>query len=120
MGNNTARWLFDPITHLWIGSTLDSDEGDHLLDPARQARMAAAAKAVPGCHVQLTLRRRFPGKLVVHTEGDEDSGTYWLVDMAKGPEPRLGTEYPDIGKADVGAVRMVAWKAPDGLELRGC
>jgi len=55
----------------------------------------------------------------VFTNGGDDSGTYWLVDIAKHSAVPLGYQYPTINAEDVGPVRMVDWKAADGLALRG-
>jgi dipeptidyl aminopeptidase/acylaminoacyl peptidase len=57
--------------------------------------------------------------LIIQTDGGDDSGTYWLADMAKHSVESIGQAYPDVKAADVGSVRVVDWKAADGLELHG-
>jgi len=53
------------------------------------------------------------------TEGGDDSGTYWLVDIAKKAADPIGRPYPSVGAADVGPVRWVDYKAADGMAMRG-
>ena len=53
------------------------------------------------------------------TTGGDDSGAYWLVEIAKGRTDPIGYEYPTVQPTDVGPIRMVDWKAADGLALHG-
>jgi dipeptidyl aminopeptidase/acylaminoacyl peptidase len=106
--------------HLWIGTIAESDEQEStFFAPALQARMAAARRAFPGYFVHLVSYSADFGRLLVFTDGKDDSGSYWLVDVDKHSASSLGQAYPTIGPADVGSVRMVDWKAADGLALRG-
>jgi dipeptidyl aminopeptidase/acylaminoacyl peptidase len=59
------------------------------------------------------------GRMILYTESDRDSGTYWLVDTHAGSAKAVGRAYPDIGSDQVGAASLVDWKAADGLALHG-
>jgi dipeptidyl aminopeptidase/acylaminoacyl peptidase len=119
-GEFISRWITDPATGLWIGSTADSDEGETtFFDPRVEAKMRGTRKAFPKLRVQLVSHGADFNRMIVHTDGEGDSGTYWLVDIPKGSADVVGEDYPEIKEADVGPIRMVSWKAADGLELRG-
>ncbi len=91
----------------------------HFLDPKREARMRGVRKAFPGLGVELIDASASFDRMIVKTVGDGDSGTWWLVDIKAGTASDIGSSYPQVKDADVAAVRMVSWKAADGLELAG-
>jgi len=90
-----------------------------LFAPAQQARVVGARKAFPKNIVRLVSASADFNRMIVLTQGGDDSGTFWLVDIAKKSADPIGEEYPLVKAADVGPVRMVAWHAADGLELHG-
>jgi dipeptidyl aminopeptidase/acylaminoacyl peptidase len=57
--------------------------------------------------------------MIVFTDGGDDSGTYWFVNIDKGSADPLGKAYPTVTSKDVGPVRMIDYKAADGLDLHG-
>jgi dipeptidyl aminopeptidase/acylaminoacyl peptidase len=56
--------------------------------------------------------------LIVTTEGDGDPLVWWSVDIAKGAADVLGTSYA-VPSDQVGAFRLVPFKAADGLSMEG-
>jgi dipeptidyl aminopeptidase/acylaminoacyl peptidase len=118
-GGNSARPLTDAETGLLIGSTTLGGEGVQLFDPALQRRVTAARKAFPGRRASLVSYGRGLDRMVVLTDGPEDSGTYWLVDIAQKSAVPIGQVRPEIKPADVGPMRMFAYKAADGLAMEG-
>jgi len=112
--------LFDPVSRLWIGETLFNDEREPtFFAPALEARWRGARKAFPKNIVHLKSWSSDFNKLVVFTEGGDDPGTYWFVDIATRHAAPIGYPYPLVKSEDVGAVRMVDWRAADGMALRG-
>jgi dipeptidyl aminopeptidase/acylaminoacyl peptidase len=112
--------LFDPTSHLWIGEVMrDEDRSMQFFLPALQARWVGTRKAFPNYLVHLKSWSSDFNRLIVYTDGGDDSGTYWLVDIAKHSADPIGSAYPDVKAADVGPVSMVSWRAADGLELHG-
>jgi dipeptidyl aminopeptidase/acylaminoacyl peptidase len=110
----------DPRSNLWLGTTQEGDEPTStLFSPTFNARVEGARKAFPGYRVRLISWSADFGRMIVFTDGGDDSGTYWFVDVAKKSAVPLGGAYPTVTPADVGPVRMVDWKAADGLALRG-
>lgn len=117
-----AETLIDPINHLWIGVTEESDgQPARMFDPARERVIQAAIKAFPGYIVHLVSYSADFKHLILKTEGGDDSGTYWFLDMsgAQGRADPIGMPYPSIGPSDVGPTRMIDYKAADGLVLHG-
>jgi dienelactone hydrolase len=114
------RPLFDRTSGLWIGSIAGGDQPRaRLFAPDLEARMAGTLKAFPKLNVALESWNGDFTRMIVFTTGGDDSGTYWLVDIAKHSAVPLGYQYPTIQPEDVGPIRMVDWKAADGLALRG-
>jgi dipeptidyl aminopeptidase/acylaminoacyl peptidase len=114
------RPLFDPVTHLWIGNRLlDDQQNMEFFTPAMQARWRGTQKAFPKNIVHLESWSADFNRLVVLTEGGDDSGTFWLVDIAQHSADPLGEMYPDVKAPDVGPVSTVDWHAADGMPLHG-
>lgn len=88
------------------------------LDPALNAAFARAAKPFHG-EVSFVSADDSWTRWILLTEGDGDSGTYYLVDLNKGTAEVVATMYPAIDTPDVGPVRMISYKASDGLALNG-
>jgi dipeptidyl aminopeptidase/acylaminoacyl peptidase len=112
--------MIDPTTHLWIGERLRNDDQETtFFAPALQARWKGARKAFPNNIVHLKSWSTDFNKLIVFTEGGDDSGTYWLVDILKHSADPIGPQYPTVKSKDVGPVGMVEYRAADGLALHG-
>jgi dipeptidyl aminopeptidase/acylaminoacyl peptidase len=112
--------IMDVRNGLWIGSTTDGDDPvSTLFSPAGEAKLRGAYKAFPGYRMALISWSADFNRMIVFTDGGDDSGTYWIVDIAKKSADVLGGAYPTVKPADVGPVRMVDWKVADGLAMRG-
>jgi dipeptidyl aminopeptidase/acylaminoacyl peptidase len=109
----------DRQSDLLIGATVRGDPGIVFLDDKLQRRWSAARRAFPGLHVTLTSYSSDFGKLVVFTNGGDDSGAFWLVDMTTGKADELTAAYPAIGPADVGPTRLYTYAAADGQAIEG-
>lgn len=98
------------------------EEGDvpsyRFSDAFRQKVVNATLKAFPGLLVHIKGWNAGFDRLLVMTEGAGDPQTWWRVDIRTGKARELGTSYPMDG-ADVGPMRMVRYKAADGLEIAG-
>jgi dienelactone hydrolase len=118
--SDIATPLFDRRTGAWIGYVGFGDVPEQkMFDPAVDVHVRATLKAFPGRSVRFDSWSDDFSWMVVFTSGGDDSGTYWLVNIAKRAADPIGQEYPDVHPADVGPIRMVDWKAADGLELHG-
>ena len=109
----------DPGTGQLIGYIRDGDvPEDHFFDEAAAKVMAATRKAFPGRSVSLIGRNDAFDRLIVRTSGPGDPDNWWLVDTKKRTADILGTGYPMMAE-DVGPMRMLRYKAADGLAMVG-
>jgi dienelactone hydrolase len=114
-----SQYLYDPQTSLLVGALVDEGGRAVLFDRRKQDSFNAVAKGFEGLHVSLVDYTADFDRMVVFTDGADDSGTYWLVDIARKDARRIGSAYPEVSTADVGPTRMFAFKAADGLEMEG-
>ena len=118
--DSTDSTLEDPRTRLWIGLRAGGDEAtETFFSPLMQARIVGTRKAFPAHRVKLTSWNQDFNRMIVFTSGDDDSGTYWFVDIDKHSANPMGQDYPTVTSNNVGPVRMIDYKAADGLELQG-
>ena len=119
-GESTDAVMKDNATGRWIGQITDGDEpGYHLFQPAFDARVRGARKALGGYATRLTAWNDDFTRMIIYTDGKDDSGTYWMVDIQDKSAIPVGYAYPMVKPDDVGPVKMIDWKAEDGLALRG-
>ena len=90
-----------------------------LFDPAKQQVLTKVYRAFPKLHVRIREWTPDFGHVLVHTSGNGDSGTWYIVDMAKLTADPVGSDYPGIAPEQVGSVSIVNYKASDGLDLDG-
>ena len=118
--NKIDGLLFDRKTGTWVGYTTFGDIPEpKMFDPLTDARFRGARKAFPDQSVRFDSWSDDFTRMIVFTSGGDDSGTYWMVNIAKGSAEPIGYEYPDVHSDDVGPIRMVDWKAADGMQLHG-
>ncbi|MDR3512908.1 MAG: prolyl oligopeptidase family serine peptidase [Caulobacteraceae bacterium] len=118
--DNADDLVTDRDTGLWVGTLSRGDQPTPKFFAAQaEARIRGVFKAFPGQSVSLESRTSNLDRIVVKTSGLGDSGTYWLVDMTTHKADPLAYERPEIGPDYVGTIKMVDWKASDGLALRG-
>ncbi len=111
---------FDRQTHTWIGYVGFGDNPEtKMFDPRIEARIRGTRKAFPNQTVGFESWSDDFSRIVVFTTGGGDSGTYSLVDIATGAADPIGYQYQGIPPAEVGPIKMVDWKAADGLQLHG-
>ena len=105
--------------HRLIGYQGDESTGaNHFFDPHQDKVYKATARAFPGLRMSLMDYNDGFDRLLVTTEGPGDPGTWWTVDIHTGQANIFATSYA-IAPADVGAMRMVPYKAADGLAMEG-
>lgn len=113
----TDRLLTDGKSRLTIGWTRESDvQEDHFFEERHEKRMAAARRAFPGATVRLVDANASFDRMIVRTDGPGDPQSFWIVDIKTGRADALGSSYA-IDAGDVGPMRMLRYKAADGLEI---
>ena len=90
-----------------------------LFDPARQAKALKALKPFLAKRPLIVSASADQDRMVLWTDGADDSGSYWLVDLKAGKADPLGEAYPRITPSRVGPARLFSYKAADGLDLDG-
>jgi acetyl esterase/lipase len=118
-GESIRSMIFDPNTGLLLGAEVRGPKGAVLFDEGRQARARAALKTFPGFNTRLAVFDPALDHIIVATDGGDDSGTYWYIDIPKHSAASFAQQRPDVPAADVGPTRMYAYKASDGLALEG-
>jgi dipeptidyl aminopeptidase/acylaminoacyl peptidase len=111
-------YLTDPDSSLAIGVTMSKEPKAFFFDQKLQARIVGTRKAFPAVQMRLISYSRNFDRLIVKTDGGDDSGTYWLVDIKSGTADPIGREYPKVKAADVGPTQLLNYKAADGLEIQ--
>ena len=119
-GVRIAELFHDPWTGLWVGYQRDADHPDNrFFDEYAGDRVQAAELAFPGQTVRVKSWDLLFDRIIVQTEGAEDSGTWWMVDIKTGKADEIGRSYPKVHSADVAPTRMVSWTTADGLDEAG-
>ena len=117
-GQDIAYPLFDRTSNLMIGYTLaGQDQRSVLFDPAAQAKVDKALRAFPGKRPLVISYSQDFRRMIVMTNGGDDSGTYWLIDHGAGKADMLGERYPAITPSKVGLSRLYTYKASDGQAI---
>jgi dipeptidyl aminopeptidase/acylaminoacyl peptidase len=86
-------------------------------DPVLQARYDAAIKPFAKYHVVLKSYDEAFDRLILFTDGADDAGAYWMVDLATGQASELAEAYPKVRPADVGPTSRIEYTAADGLKI---
>jgi dipeptidyl aminopeptidase/acylaminoacyl peptidase len=116
-GENVTTVLRNASTGLLVGAVIDHKRFE-FFDPTWQAKVTAATRPFHGV-VSVVATDEAVDKVIVHTTGAGDSGTYYLVDLTAGRADIIANNYPDVPADQVGEVKLVKYKASDGLGLDG-
>ena len=114
---NTGQLLRDPVSRLLLGAHTANKQGAVFFEPLLQARYDGARKAFPGYQMELVSFTHNLERMIVKTDGGDDSGTFWFVDISSGSAKPIGRAYPTIKSADVGPTQWFTYKATDGQEI---
>jgi dipeptidyl aminopeptidase/acylaminoacyl peptidase len=118
--STVQSFIHDPATGLLVGVVKETDSpSPEMFDEHLQSNVHAARAAFSDRTVQFASWSDDFSRFLVLTEGMHDSGTLWLIDIGSANAKPLGSAYPGIGRDQVGAFRMVSYKAADGLDLTG-
>jgi acetyl esterase/lipase len=109
--------IYDRDTGLLIG--LAGAAKAHMFDEAIEKRIDTAAAPFSEDRSELVAASRNFSKMIFHAEGAKNPGRFYLVDLASRTAVAIGDARPEIGADQVGPVRMVHYKAADGLEMEG-
>ena len=116
---SAADFVFHPRTELLMGLVKEASQPELMLfDDTLQARVRGTRRAFPNSFVRFQSWNEDLTRFVVFTDGHDDPGTWWLVDITTGKAEELGWLYM-IPRSQIGPYRLVSYHAADGLEQEG-
>lgn len=119
-GHDVLGLMHDRVSDLLVGYTVAGDARRTVFfDPARQAVFDKIGRAFAGKRPWVVSASASLDRVVVYTDGADDSGSYWLVDLKALKADPLGTEYPRVTPSKVGLARRFSYVAADGLKMDG-
>jgi dipeptidyl aminopeptidase/acylaminoacyl peptidase len=110
--------LRDRDSRLMLGARTAKAPYARFFDQGFQTRYESARNAFPGREAHLASFSRNLDRLIVMTDGADDSGTYWLVDMKSHKAEPIAHLYPEIRPADVASTEWFEYTASDGLAIQ--
>lgn len=113
--------LFHPVTRRLIGAIEISDTGPvyAFVDPAARALWENVQRSFAGKAPRLVSWSDDFKQGVIFTNTVQDSGSYFIMDLAAGKLTAAGSAYAGISNAQVAPVRYINYAAADGLEIHG-
>ena len=115
----TRGFHFEHRSFQFVGYTREGDvPEDRFFDPRRDRIMAATRKAFPGLSVSLSDWNESFDRFLVLCSGPGEPDGWWLVDTKTGKADTIGLGYA-VPASAVGPMRMVSYKAADGLDMAG-
>ncbi|HEX2792807.1 MAG TPA: alpha/beta fold hydrolase [Croceicoccus sp.] len=108
-----------PLTGHLLGYLEDGKAFPTIVNPAVNQTMQQLAASFIGRNPRLEAMSPDLTKFIVHTSGNKDSGTWYNIDTATMKASVLGRDYPQIANEAVGPIRVVRYKAADGLNMDG-
>lgn len=117
-GKDIDRLYFNDLTGQLMGY-LDADEGPVFVDPSQEASAKGIRAAFADFDVQMKDWTPDFSKVLVRTSGNQDSGSWYVVDLGTGQAEAFAYERMAIGPEEVGAISTFDYVASDGLEMDG-
>jgi dienelactone hydrolase len=119
-GQDIDRLYTDPYSGRVLGFTdyVAGGQTVTFFDPALETRGRKIRSAFAKLDWRIASYTPDLSKAIVRTSGNNDSGTWFLVDTVNLKAAAIGYEHPKVG-ARVGAISTVAYTAGDGTELDG-
>ncbi|ESQ83572.1 hypothetical protein AEAC466_12920 [Asticcacaulis sp. AC466] len=114
----TAEPIFDPKTFRLSGyTTYDGWTQEHYFDPAMNALVEKARASVEGYRMSIIDLADDPRQMIISSEGEDDAGTYYFLDLKAGTSLTIGAEYPHIPPEWITTKTVITYTAADGLEI---
>ncbi len=118
MGEGVPRLVKDPVTHRIIGTEeLGVSTEYDFFDKADQSAWHSAAAAFPGENVELVSWSDNRKRIIVRVDGAQDGAAYELVDLDTMHAEAIGPVYNAIEPTDVAEVKLITYKAADGMRI---
>ena len=119
-GEDVYSIYTDPANGRVIGyRSYDRNEPPVFFDPARNNLIARIYPAFSGLNTRITDWNADFSKVIVHTSGNGDAGSWYLVDTRTMQPLKLGAEHPKLSAETIGPIRQFNYTAADGMKLDG-
>jgi dipeptidyl aminopeptidase/acylaminoacyl peptidase len=118
-GRLLYKEIHSSVSKRLIGLEFDQGRKVEYFDPKLQARYDAATKPFAGRYVTVYSAMDNLDRIILHTSGTSDSGTFWLVDLKAGRADIIDNDYPGVPEDQVGASHLIHYTAADGMALDG-
>jgi pimeloyl-ACP methyl ester carboxylesterase len=119
-GIGLERIFVNRATGNLMGYRTSEDEPKVVMfDPVQESALSRVFRAFKGREARLIDWTPGFSKVIVRTTGSGDSGTWYMVDVAKRSAVPIGDERPQIAPKQVGPISMVNFTAQDGLAMNG-
>lgn len=115
-----AALYYDPDTNRMTGYRPEDDDGEAepvFFDPGRQQTVGKVISSFRSANGSLRGYTGDFGRMLLRTAGNNDSGSWFLVDTKAGQASMIGRERPLIKPNQVGPISTITYKAQDGLEI---
>lgn len=116
-GVKIERTFRDPENGHLLGYR--TDEGSILFDQERQKSVDMVLQAFAKTNARIIDHDADFTTVIVHTQGNGDSGTWYKVDVAGRRAEPFGYDRPMIEPNQVATISTVKYTAADGLEMDG-
>lgn len=107
----------DRTTGRLIGYSPQGSDDPIFYDSTKQRRARALLLAFDELDAEISDWSTDFNKILVHTSGSGDSGSYYLVDMINANAKLVGRERPAIPSEAVGPISVIEYLAADGLRI---
>lgn len=115
-----ASWFIDKTTNRLLGYRRKNGHNRSVfLNDERNKLAAKIRSAFRKVNVDIIDWNDAFTKVVVFTNGNGDSGTWWSIDLKAFKAELIGSSYPSIQNQQVGKITTFAYQAQDGLNLDG-
>jgi dipeptidyl aminopeptidase/acylaminoacyl peptidase len=119
-GKSIDRFYTDKLSRQLLGYIEKKDFAQPtFLDPVTDRNVKKIRAAFPKLNQSLIDWSSDMGQVIVSTDGNGDSGSWWQVDLKELKAKRIGTERPQLAPDKVGKISVIQYKASDGLEMDG-
>ncbi|MGN6454050.1 MAG: alpha/beta hydrolase family protein, partial [Steroidobacteraceae bacterium] len=109
---------FDPNTGAVIGVYVGGEENSvRWLDPLVQTHYDSLTRAFPGKFVRPYGWTEDRGRTLVRVSSSSSPPVYYLTDFKTHRADIAAEEYPALGRATLGEVRQITYKARDGTDI---
>jgi len=116
---SVSTLIHDPWSRILLGYKTNEDYPKTIFfNEIRADTLKSIYKAFPGLSVSLEDWSRDFTRLIVFTEGAQDPGTWWKIDMQSGAADALRTSYR-IPPTQVAPYQMISYVTQDGTTIEG-